>query len=52
MLGSVAPLEDCYRPDRVPDEEICLREHAELMEHLIDAGTDLILIETPDRIRK
>ena len=46
VLGSVAPLEDCYRPDRVPDEEICLREHAELMEHLIDAGTDLILIET------
>ena len=52
VLGSVAPLEDCYRPDRVPDDETCLREHAELMEHLIDAGADLILIETMNHLRE
>lgn len=46
VLGSVAPLEDCYRPDLVPDAETCLREHSELMEHLVAAGADLILIET------
>lgn len=46
VLGSVAPLEDCYRPDLVPDEEVCFQEHLEWMEHLIEAGVDLILIET------
>ncbi|MGE4631655.1 MAG: homocysteine S-methyltransferase family protein [Planctomycetota bacterium] len=50
VLGSVAPLEDCYRPDLVPDEETCLREHTELMEHLVAAGADLILIETMNHL--
>jgi homocysteine S-methyltransferase len=50
VLGSVAPLEDCYRPDLVPDEETCMREHTELMEHLVAAGADLILIETINQL--
>ena len=50
VLGSVAPLEDCYRPDLVPDEETCLREHSQLMEHLMAAGADLILIETMNQL--
>ena len=50
VFGSVAPLEDCYRPDLVPDEETCLREHTELMEHLVAAGADLILIETMNQL--
>ena len=50
VLGSVAPLEDCYRPDLVPDEETCMREHTELMEHLVAAGVDLILIETMNQL--
>lgn len=52
VLGSVAPLEDCYRPERVPDAETCLAEHAELMEHLIEGGADLILIETMNHLRE
>jgi homocysteine S-methyltransferase len=50
VFGSVAPLEDCYRPDLVPDEETCLREHTEWMGHLIEAGVDLILIETMNQL--
>ena len=46
VLGSVAPLEDCYRPELAPDGETCRREHTEHMEHLLDAGADMILIET------
>lgn len=46
VFGSVAPLEDCYRPERAPDEETCESEHAELIEHLLEAGVDRILIET------
>jgi len=50
VLGSVAPLEDCYRPDLVPDTDICRREHAELIGDLMNAGADLILIETMNRL--
>ena len=50
VLGSVAPLEDCYRPDLVPDTDICRREHAELIGNLMNAGADLILIETMNRL--
>lgn len=46
ILGSVAPLEDCYRPDLAPDPESCRSEHARLIGHLLGAGVDLILIET------
>ena len=38
VLGSVAPLEDCYRPDLAPDADACRREHAELIGPLVDAG--------------
>jgi homocysteine S-methyltransferase len=46
VLGSVAPLEDCYTPDLSPDAATCRREHKQLIGHLVDAGVDLVLIET------
>lgn len=46
ILGSVAPLEDCYRADLTPDRVACEREHGELIRNLVDAGADMILIET------
>jgi len=46
VLGSVAPLEDCYSPELAPDAETCLREHGQIIGHLVDAGVDLVLIET------
>jgi S-methylmethionine-dependent homocysteine/selenocysteine methylase len=46
VLGSVAPLEDCYRPDLVPHPGEVAREHAEMIRAQLDAGADMILIET------
>ncbi len=46
VLGSVAPLEDCYSPRLAPDGETCRHEHAQLIRHLVDGGVDLVLIET------
>ena len=46
VFGSVAPLEDCYRPDLVPNSEACQSEHRQMICYLVDSGVDLVLIET------
>ncbi|MFP4321226.1 MAG: homocysteine S-methyltransferase family protein [Anaerolineales bacterium] len=46
VAGSVAPLEDCYRPDLTPGPATCAHEHAQHIAHLAEAGVDLLLIET------
>ena len=45
VLGSIAPVEDCYRPDRSPGEG-ARAEHAALAAALSDAGCDVLLCET------
>lgn len=50
IAGSVAPLEDCYEPNLVPDSETAFREHSEFVEWLVEAGVDLILIETMNTV--
>ena len=52
VLGSVAPLEDCYQPRLAPPEGLCETEHGRLMRHLSDAGVDLLLIETIGTLRE
>ena len=52
VLGSVAPLEDCYQPLLVPDPATCAREHAQQISNLLEAGVDGILIETMNNIRE
>lgn len=52
ILGSAAPLEDCYRPDLVPKEDDLLAEHIEHAEHLAGAGVDAIIIETMNTVRE
>lgn len=52
VAGSVAPLEDCYRPDLVPPDDECRAEHSERIQHLVAAGVDLLLIETMTSIRE
>lgn len=44
VAGSLAPLEDCYRPDLSPDHP--REEHRELARALAAAGVDLLLCET------
>jgi len=52
VAGSAPPLEDCYRPDLVPDEQSLAREHDEHARALAEAGADLILVETINRQRE
>jgi S-methylmethionine-dependent homocysteine/selenocysteine methylase len=52
VLGSAPPLEDCYRPDRVPGAEALAREHAEHVSHLDAAGVDGVLVETMNTRRE
>jgi S-methylmethionine-dependent homocysteine/selenocysteine methylase len=52
VAGSISTLEDCYRPDLVPSDEELHAEHAERVEHLVECGVDLILIETINTIRE
>lgn len=46
VAGSLSALEDCYRPDLVPTADDCRDEHTERIQHLLDGGVDLLLIET------
>lgn len=52
VVGSAPPLEDCYRPDLVPDAVALEREHAEHARNLADAGADAILVETMNCVRE
>ncbi len=52
VLGSAAPLEDCYQPQRVPPDAALAREHASHMEQLARAGVDGVLIETQNSVRE
>ena len=46
VAGSMAPLEDCYRPDLRPSPLQAHREHALQATVLREAGCDLLLVET------
>jgi S-methylmethionine-dependent homocysteine/selenocysteine methylase len=52
VLGSSAPLEDCFRPDLVPGDAELEREHAEHAGNLVAAGADGILVETMNTSRE
>jgi S-methylmethionine-dependent homocysteine/selenocysteine methylase len=52
IAGSMAPLEDCYRPDLVPLDEILLEEHGVLAHRLARSGVDFLLLETMNTIRE
>jgi S-methylmethionine-dependent homocysteine/selenocysteine methylase len=52
VVGSAPPLEDCYRPELVPDAKALAAEHAEHAAHLAAAGVDAILIETMNTTRE
>lgn len=52
VLGSAPPLEDCYRPDLVPDDATLAREHLEHAQNLARAGVDGVLVETHNTTRE
>ena len=46
IIGSIAPLEDCYKPNLFPGKDIAVSEFSLLGNWLIDAGVDLLVFET------
>ena len=46
VAGSMAPVDDCYRPDLRPPLGQASREHLEHARALAEAGCDLLLVET------
>jgi S-methylmethionine-dependent homocysteine/selenocysteine methylase len=52
VAGSMAPLEDCYRPDLVPPDAELEEEHGEQARRLAAAGVDLLLLETLGTVRE
>ena len=52
LAGSIAPIEDCYRPDRVPDDTTLRVEHAVRVGNLVAAGASCAWIETMNTIRE
>jgi S-methylmethionine-dependent homocysteine/selenocysteine methylase len=52
IAGSMAPVEDCYRPDLVPPDEDLRAEHGWLATEMLRAGVDLVLIETMNTLRE
>jgi S-methylmethionine-dependent homocysteine/selenocysteine methylase len=52
VAGSDAPVEDCYAPDLVPSNEELREEHEEHIRWLVEAGCDLVKIETMNTLRE
>jgi S-methylmethionine-dependent homocysteine/selenocysteine methylase len=52
VAGSLSSLEDCYLPNMVPGDDDCRAEHSERIHHLVEAGVDLLLIETMNSLRE
>jgi homocysteine S-methyltransferase len=46
VAGSIAPLEDCYTPELVPDVDEIRRDYMAQLEIFDDVGVDMILLET------
>ena len=52
VVGSIAPLQDCYRPELTLPEDVLAEEHRMMAGNLADAGVDGILVETQLTIRE
>ncbi len=52
IAASVAPVEDCYCPELVPDEKTLTDEHGRMISWLAAAGAELIWIETMNTVRE
>lgn len=50
VLGSIAPLEDCYKPELFPGEYIARQEFRQIGECLKYEGVDIFLLETMNSI--
>lgn len=52
VAGSAPPLEDCYRPDLVPDDAALRDEHARHANCVAESGVDFAMVETMNTLRE
>lgn len=52
VAGSIAPLEDSYKPELAPDTDSLCTEHYQHIVNLADAGADILLAETMNNVRE
>lgn len=52
VAGSIAPVEDCYAPDRVPDDRTLVVEHGVRVGHLVASGAACAMVETMNTARE
>ncbi len=52
VAGSIATLEDCYKPELAPDTDTLCTEQNEHILNLIDGGADILLPETMNNVRE
>lgn len=52
LAGVISPLEHSFRPDLVPSEADCRKEHAEIVDVMKSSGVDFILLESMNTIRE
>lgn len=50
VLGSIAPLEDCYSPEHYPGDQIAKDEFSIIAKWLKNAGVDAYILETMNNI--
>ena len=50
VLGSIAPLEDCYKPEDFPGKDIAFKEFNEIGEWFSETQIDIFLVETMNNI--
>ena len=50
ILGSIAPLEDCYKPDDFPGKDVAFKEFSEIGEWFSQTNIDIFLLETMNSI--
>ena len=52
VAGSIAPVEDCYRPELVPADAELRLEHSWMARQLLASRVDLVLVETMSSLRE
>lgn len=52
IAGSIAPLEDCYSPHLVPNNNVLKKEHSKMTQYLAEGEIDIFLIETINTFRE
>ncbi len=52
VSGCIGPVEDCYQPELVPQDEILRSEHTLHARYLADAGVDFLFLETHNNARE